>query len=90
MTHLVIDERSEGQKVEQISEESPNVGVPILAETLVVEPIHLRDLPRFVVPTENSDTVAVAKFESDEEGDRLDGIVSAIDVVPHEEVVGVR
>jgi hypothetical protein len=42
-----------------------------------------------VVPAENSDTITVPELECDKEGDCLDGIVSTIDVVAHEEVVGV-
>ena len=57
--------------------------------TLVVEPVHLRDLPRLVVAPQNRDAIAIAQLERDEQGDRLNRVVPTVDVVAHEEVVGV-
>ena len=42
-----------------------------------------------MVTTENGDSVRVSNFERDEESDCLDGVVTAIDVIAHEEVVSV-
>jgi hypothetical protein len=89
-THLVVDKRCEGQKVEQIGEKPPYVCIAVFAETFVVKAVYLRDLPRLVVSTEDSDAIAEAKLECDKEGDGLDGVVPAINVVAHEEIVGVR
>ena len=36
----------------------PGIGAAILADTLVVEPIHLRDLPRLMVPAQDGDPEA--------------------------------
>ena len=39
--HLAIHQRGEGQVVEQVCEVLPDVGVPVLPQTLVIEPVHL-------------------------------------------------
>ena len=49
----------------------------------------LCNLPGFVVASEDGDSMGVSNFERDEEGDGLDGVVATIDVIAHEEVVGV-
>ena len=43
-----------------------------------------------MVSTQNSDSVSVAHFEGHEQGHRLNRIVASVDVVSHEEVVGLR
>lgn len=42
-----------------------------------------------MVASEDGDSMGVSNFERDEEGDGLDGVVATIDVIAHEEVVGV-
>ena len=87
---LVVDERGQGQVVEEVGEKLPHVGVAVLAQALVVEAVDLRDLAGLVVAAQDGDALGVADFERDEQGDRLDGEVAAVHVVAHEEVVGVR
>jgi hypothetical protein len=89
-TDLVLDKGGEGEAVEEVGKEAPDVRIPVLTQALVVETIHLRDLPGLVVPTEDGDAVGVAQLERHEEGDGLDGVVAAVDVVAHEQVVRVR
>ena len=48
--HLAIDDSRQREVVEHIRAPPPRVGVPVLPLALVVEPVHLRDLPRLVVP----------------------------------------
>ena len=42
------------------------------------------------VPAQDGHAIAVPHFEGHEKGDSLDAVVSAVHVVTHEEVVGVR
>jgi hypothetical protein len=86
-THLIVDQRRQRQIIKQIREKLPHIRIPILSQTLVVEPVHLGDLSGFMVSSENGDTIPVAEFERDEEGDGFDRVVATIDVVAHEEVV---
>ena len=44
VTHLVFNERGQGEIVKQVSEESPYVGVSVFSKTFIVEAIHLSDL----------------------------------------------
>ena len=55
---LPVDERREGQVVEEVGEVLPHVGVAVLAQALVVEAVDLRDLPGLVVAAEDSDAFA--------------------------------
>lgn len=78
---LVVDEGGQGKVVKQIGEVLPDVRVSILSEALVVETVHLGDLARLVVSTEDGDALRIANLEGDEKGDSLDGEVASIDVI---------
>jgi hypothetical protein len=78
---LVVDERRKGQVVEEVGEVFPHVGIAVLAEALIVEAIHLCDLTRLVVATQDGDALGIADLESDEQSHGLDGIVASVDVV---------
>ena len=54
------------------------------------EHLHLSNLSGLVVTSEDSDSLLKADLEGDEQSDGLDGVVSTIDVVTHEEVVSLR
>ena len=61
----------------------------VLAQALVVEAVHLRDLPRLVVAADERDAVGVAHFECEEQQECLDRVEPAVDEIAHEKVVGV-
>ncbi len=42
-----------------------------------------------MISSQDGHSITITEFESDEQGDGFDGIVTSIDVVSHEEVVGV-
>lgn len=86
---LAVDQGSQGQVVEQVREILPDVGVAVLPETLVVESVDLGDLAGLVVAAQYRDALAIADLEGHEQGDGLDGVVSSVDVVAHEEVIRV-
>jgi hypothetical protein len=87
---LVVNEGGEREEIKEVGEESPHVGVSVFSKALVVKAVYLSNLPGFVVSTEDCYAVPVAKLESDEQCHGFDGIIAAIDVVAHEEVVGIR
>lgn len=58
--YLIINKGGEGKKVEEVGEESPDICVPVFAETFVVETVHLRYLPRFMVSAKDSHSIAIA------------------------------
>lgn len=57
LSHLLVHQRGERQVVEQVCEVLPDVGVAVLPQTLVVEAVDLRDLPRLVVPSQDGDSL---------------------------------
>jgi len=87
--NLIVDEGSKGEVVEEIGEILPHVSVAIFPEALVIKAIDLGDLAGLVVATEDGDALRISDLEGDEESHSLDGIVASVDVVTHEEVVGV-
>ena len=78
---LVVDQRGQGQVVEEVGEVFPDVRVAILSQAFVVESIDLGNLTGLVVTTENGDALGVSNFECDEERNGLDRVVTSIDVV---------
>lgn len=63
---LSVNERSQGQEVEQVGEVFPDGCVTVLAEALVVEPVYLGDLTGFVVTAQDSYSLAVSNLSTKE------------------------
>lgn len=76
-----IDDSSEGEVVEDLAAVAPDVRGAVLALALVEEAVHLRDLPRLVVPPDERDPVGVAHFVGEEKEEGLDGVEPAVDEV---------
>ena len=47
--NAVVDQRGEGEVIEDVGAVAPHVDTAILAQALVVKAVHLRDLPTLVV-----------------------------------------
>jgi len=56
-TYLAVNKCSEREVVKEISKVFPDVRIAVLAQTLVVEAIDLRNLATLVVATQNCDAV---------------------------------
>lgn len=78
---LVVDKRCKRQVVEQVGKVLPNIGVAVFAKALVVEAVHLCDLARLVVSTEDGDTLRVTDLERDKKSDRLYRVVTSVYIV---------
>jgi len=78
---LVVNESGEGKVVEEIGEVLPDVCITVFTETLIVEAVDLGDLARFVVTTEDGDSLWVSDFESNKESDGFDRVVSSINII---------
>ena len=88
--YLVLHYGSEREVIKEIGEQLPHSPAAILSHTLVVKPIHLGDLPALVIPSQQMNAVRKTCLQAQEQADRLNGIVSAIHIVSHEQVVRVR
>jgi len=86
---LVLDEGGQGKIVEQVSEHFPYVWAAVFSEAFIVETINLGNLSTFVISTKNRHSVFVSTFESNEERNSFDRIVTTVDVVTHEKVIRV-
>jgi hypothetical protein len=60
-----IHNSAQREVIKHIAAVPPHVPAAILALTLVVEPIHLCDLARFVVAADEGDAIWVSNFEEE-------------------------
>eukprot|EP00211_Chloroparvula_japonica_P017738 CAMPEP_0119131886 /NCGR_PEP_ID=MMETSP1310-20130426/10845_1 /TAXON_ID=464262 /ORGANISM="Genus nov. species nov., Strain RCC2339" /LENGTH=298 /DNA_ID=CAMNT_0007122483 /DNA_START=176 /DNA_END=1070 /DNA_ORIENTATION=- len=86
---LALDERRQGQEVEQVRDHLPHVGAAVLPQALIVKAVHLRDLPRLVVSPDDRHPVWVPHLEGEHHLHGLHRVVPAVHVVPQEQEVGV-
>jgi hypothetical protein len=86
---LSFDNGSNSEEIEHFGAVLPGVGVTILAHGLVVEAVHLGDLARLVVSSEEGDMARVLQFQAQEILEGLDGVEAAIYKITHEDVAGV-
>ena len=86
---LILDHSCEGQEVKKISVVFPHVSVAIFAQALIVEAVDLRNLSGLVVAAQDRDPVLKADLQGHEQGDSLYRVVATVNVVTHEEVVGI-
>ena len=68
-------------KSKQVGEVFPDVGVAVFAQALVVKSIDLRDLAGLVISSKDGDTLGVTDLKANKESNRLDGVVTTVDVV---------
>ena len=82
-----FDHGREWQIIKEWSKMLPHISIAILPKAFIIEPIHLGDLFGFVVSSENCDSVRVSDLERYKQRNCLNWIISAINVVSHEEIV---
>lgn len=66
----------------------PDIGIAVLSKTLVIKAVYLSDLTTFVVSPKDGDSIPVSDLQGHKEGDRLQGIISSVHVITHEQIVG--
>ena len=87
--NLLINERCDGEAVEDVAEDSPESnGVSTLA--LIVEAIDAIDLSALVIASQEEEVLGVLDLVAEEKADCLDRLLSTVDVVTEEKIVGLR
>ena len=79
-----------GQEVKRISEVLPDIGIAVLAKTFIIESVDLSDLSAFMISSQNGNAIFVPDFKCDQESDGFQTVISSIDIVAHEEIIGFR
>lgn len=79
--HASVHDRRQSEVVEHLAAIPPDVRGAVLSLALVVESVHLRDLPRLVVPANEGDAVWISNFVGEKEKECFDGVVTAVDEV---------
>mmetsp|Transcript_20055 Transcript_20055/g.51700 ORF Transcript_20055/g.51700 Transcript_20055/m.51700 type:complete len:279 (+) Transcript_20055:173-1009(+) len=80
----VLDDRRQREVVEDLRAVPPHVDRTKLSQALVVEAVHLRNLPALVVPTDERDSVRVAHLQRQQQQECFDRVKPAVDEVTHE------
>lgn len=86
--NLPFHNSGEWDVVEQISQHFPDIGVLVLTLALICKPIIASDASRLVISPEQSQPVLVPHLKGEQQAHRFDGIVTTIDIVSEEEIVG--
>jgi len=68
----------------------PDVGVAVFPQAFVVKAVDLGDLTALMVTAENGDAGFVTDFKGHEQRDGFQRVVSAIDIIAHEQIIGFR
>mmetsp|Transcript_6181 Transcript_6181/g.18522 ORF Transcript_6181/g.18522 Transcript_6181/m.18522 type:complete len:200 (-) Transcript_6181:145-744(-) len=86
----VLDHGSEGQIVEDVHEGLPDPRVAIQPHALLIETVHLCDLPGLVVAAKQHYSLRMADLEEEDQGHSPHAAEAAVNVVAKEQIVGVR
>ena len=76
--YVVVDQGREREVVKEVGEELPNVGAAVLANALIIEAVHLRDLSGFVIAAKDEHSVGISHLETYKHRYGLDGVVAPI------------
>lgn len=85
---FIIDDCCQSQVVEDGGAISPHVGRSVLAQALVVETVHLRDLSALMVAADQSNSLRVPYLEGEQQQKGLDRVVASVDEIAHKQIVG--
>lgn len=84
---LLVDDSGDGQAVEAVGEGLPQLDV-VAALALIVEAVDSVDGGTLVVATEDEEVFGVLDLVGQEQANGLKGLLTSVDVVTEEEVVG--
>lgn len=79
--YIVVNDYTQGEKIEHVCEVVPHVGIAIFAVAFCVESIGLGYTAGLMVPTDQVNARRMSKFQTDQEGNCFDTEETTIDVV---------
>jgi hypothetical protein len=85
--NLLVNDGSDGKAVEAVGKSLPQLNV-IATLALVVESIDTVDGGALVVTSEDEEVFGVLDLVGEEQADGLEGLLTSVDIVTEEEVVG--
>lgn len=86
---LVVNDGGQAQVVKDLSAVSPHIYRAVLLQALIVKSIHLSNLSGLMVATNQGNAIGVSHFQCKQQKESLNTIVSSINEVSKEKVVGV-
>ena len=87
---FAFDNSTNAEIVENFGAVLPRVGITILSNSLIVEPVHSSNLSGFMITSEESNMCRVLEFQTKQELESFYAVVSSINEVTHEDISGVR
>ena len=75
--------------VEDFGAVLPWVGITVLSNCFIVEPVHSSNLSGFVISSQESDMRWVLQLQAEQELESFNRVVASIDEVSHEDVSSV-
>lgn len=85
--NFTVDDRTEDEKVKYLAAAFPDGSVAVFLLAFFVEAVNLGDLAGFVIAAHEGDTVGIADFEAEKEGEGFETEVATVDEVAKEDVV---
>ena len=82
----IVDHSSKGEVIKETSHMGPDQWRSVNPQALVIKPVDLCDLSALMVSSRKSNSVWVAHFQSHQQQDAIQGIMTAIYIVAEEEV----
>lgn len=79
--HPPIHNRPQREIIKHITAISPYIATSVFPLTLVVESIHLGDLPRLVIAADECYSIGISDFEEEKEEECFDGVEASVDKV---------
>lgn len=76
--NAAVDDGAQREIVKDFATPAPHVAAAVLALTLVVKSVHLRDLSRLVVPADERDAIWISHFERQEEQEGFDAVEATV------------
>jgi hypothetical protein len=73
-----VHDGTQREIIEDFAAPAPDVAAAVLALTFVVKAVHLRDLPRLVVSTDESYAIRISHFEGQKEKECFDAVEASI------------